>query len=51
MPGVAEDLPRVAGVMVTFDDFVICVERPAGMKKFGQHIPPETTRGTEALPA
>jgi hypothetical protein len=46
---VAADHPGGASVMPNFDDFVICMERPAGMEKFGRHIPPETTRRAEAL--
>jgi hypothetical protein len=50
MPGVAADLPCAVGAMLTFDDFVICMERSGGMEKFGQRIPPETTSRAEALP-
>ena len=39
------------GRMLTFDDFVICMERSARMEKFGQRIPPETASRAEALPA
>ena len=50
MPGVTAEPPGVAGVMLIFDDFVICMERTSGMEKFGQRIPPETTGRAEALP-
>jgi hypothetical protein len=38
-------------VKLPFHDLVICMERSGGMEKFGRHVPPETTRRTEALPA
>ncbi len=47
----AANLSCVPGPMLTFDDFVICMERSARMEKFGQRIPPETASRAEALPA
>jgi len=51
MLGASADFQCVAGAMLTFDDFVIFMERSGGMEKFGQRIPPETTGRAEALPA
>ena len=50
MLGVAADFQCVAGAMLTFDDFAICMERSGGMEKIGQRSPPETTSRAEALP-
>jgi hypothetical protein len=51
MSGAAANFQCIAGAMLTFDDFVICMERSGGMEKFGQRIPPETASRAEALPA